>query len=259
MPDRCGAVDVLEGPVADEDRARRVARRRPRPARPRNASGCGLRPRDLAGVDGAVDQVEHAVAGEDPLVVLARPDRVGQHADPHPALAQASQQRRHLGVGPGVRLPELLVRRQRGRVPLGSPGRRRPRASISSSGALPPARRAGRPGGAPRPRAAARPAPACTRVGRVVARSRTRASWSRTSTVCQGVSVPPQSKMTASIRRAERCRSRTGRSRPGAAAASPTGDLLALAAAPVARPRPRRRPAPCPRPRSSARRAARRP
>ena len=40
-----------------------------------------LRPRDLAGVDVAVDEVVDAVALEEPDVPLPRPDRVGEHAD----------------------------------------------------------------------------------------------------------------------------------------------------------------------------------
>ena len=65
-------------------------RRRPRapgstpsaPAAARNASACGFVHGDLAGVDVGVDQVEHPVALEHAAVVLARPDRVRQHADP---------------------------------------------------------------------------------------------------------------------------------------------------------------------------------
>ena len=51
-----------------------------------------------------------------PLVVLACPDGVAQHADANPPVPQAFPQGPDLGVGERVRLPELLVRRQRRRV-----------------------------------------------------------------------------------------------------------------------------------------------
>jgi hypothetical protein len=80
----------------------------------RNASG--LRVGDLGGVDRAVDEVEDAVPLEDPVVVPPRPDRVAQHADPDPPLAQPPEHPRDVGVGVRVRLPELLVHLLRTRV-----------------------------------------------------------------------------------------------------------------------------------------------
>ena len=47
-----------------------------------------------------------------PSCTLARPDRVGQHADLDAALVQRLPQRPHLGVGEGVRLPEGVVGRE---------------------------------------------------------------------------------------------------------------------------------------------------
>ena len=88
--------------VVDPDRVHRGAER----------LGCGLGPRDLAGVDGAVDEVEHAVALEDLLVPRPRPDGVGQDADADAVGTQPPEQLRHVGVEVGVRLPELPVRRQ---------------------------------------------------------------------------------------------------------------------------------------------------
>ena len=77
-------------PAAARGRPRRAGRRRRpppparrrRPRRPRrNASGCGFTTWISRGVDVAVDQVEDAVALEHLAVVVAAPDRVGQHAD----------------------------------------------------------------------------------------------------------------------------------------------------------------------------------
>ena len=71
--------------------------------------GCGLRPRHLAGVDGAVDEVQDPVAGEELLVPGARPDRVGQHPHLDAVGAEPGEQLGRLGIGEGVRGPELAV------------------------------------------------------------------------------------------------------------------------------------------------------
>ena len=65
----------------------------------RNASACGLPHGDLGGVDGAVDQLEQAVPREHRLVVRPRPQRVGQHADPDPPVAQPVSSGAGIGVG----------------------------------------------------------------------------------------------------------------------------------------------------------------
>ncbi len=107
-PALLGAPDVVEEPVADVDAPGGVGGA-DRGHGGLEGQGRGLGPRDLAGVDVTVDQVEHPVAAEDPLVHRARPDRVGQ--DPHrdPALVEGLPQRPHMRVGEGVRLPELVV------------------------------------------------------------------------------------------------------------------------------------------------------
>ena len=102
------APDVVEEPVADVHAAGRIL----------GAHGghgglerlrCRLGPRDLAGVDVAVDEVQHAVALEEAAVPLPRPDRVREHADADPPGPQRLEQRADVGVGGGVRLPELVV------------------------------------------------------------------------------------------------------------------------------------------------------
>mgnify|MGYP002651406285 CR=1 FL=1 len=60
----------------------------------------------------AGEEVEHAVALEDPPVVLATPDGVGQDADLEAVRPQALPQRPHLRIGRRVRLPEPPVGRQ---------------------------------------------------------------------------------------------------------------------------------------------------
>src|ERR1019366_3294604 len=89
--DALGAVHVVEGTVADEDAFSRV---RDADGGHRGAEGFRMRlgPADLAGVDGAVDEVKHPITAENVLVPAARPHRVGQHADPDPAVAQVTQQ-----------------------------------------------------------------------------------------------------------------------------------------------------------------------
>ena len=117
MPGVGGAPDVVEEPVADE---RRSAPGRSTPTASIAAAerlGRRLRPRDLAGVDVAVDEVEDAVAAEEALVPGPRPDRVGEHADLEPVDPQpARTAARTSGSVERVRLPELVVGRQQRRV-----------------------------------------------------------------------------------------------------------------------------------------------
>jgi hypothetical protein len=72
-----------------------------------------LRPRHLAGVDGAVDQLEDSVPGEDLLVPAARPDGVRQHADLQAAGPQLAQRLGGVRGQLGVRVPLQVVLRQR--------------------------------------------------------------------------------------------------------------------------------------------------
>ena len=109
MPGVVGAPDVVEEPVADVDAAGRVGgadRLHRRPERVRRR----LRPRDLAGVDVAVDEVERRRRARRSLVPLARPDRVGQHADLDPVGPQRLEQRPDLGVGRRCAAPRTRSR-----------------------------------------------------------------------------------------------------------------------------------------------------
>ena len=83
----------------------------------------GLGPGNLAGVDGAVDEVMDTVADEDLLVPGAGPDGVGQHADADAAILQPGQHREGVRVQQGRPFPFLIVRgagqvvfRQTGRI-----------------------------------------------------------------------------------------------------------------------------------------------
>ncbi len=102
------AVNIVERPVADEHARRRVGhpdRGHRRQERLRVRLGI----RDLAAVDRPVDQLEHPVALEHPLVQRPRPHRVGKHPDLDRPLAQQPQQRRDVRVGVRVRRPLLEV------------------------------------------------------------------------------------------------------------------------------------------------------
>ena len=102
------AVHIVERPVAHVDavlRAGHADRRHRGPERLR----VRLRPRDLAAVHRAVDQVDQPVAGEDPLVMGARPHRVRQHPDLDPAAAQLQQHLDRLRIGERVLVPGLEI------------------------------------------------------------------------------------------------------------------------------------------------------
>ena len=109
-PDRLRPEDVVERPVTDEYRFRRIVDI-DRVQRGAEGLRVWLGPLDLGAVDGAVDQCQHFIAREDPVMVLAGPQRVGQHADAEPPLAQLGEE------GLGVPLGVFLVRK------LGAPGR----------------------------------------------------------------------------------------------------------------------------------------
>ena len=191
-PGVVGAPDVVEEPVAHVD-ARAGSSRRPPPSR-RERLRRGLGPRDLTRVDVPVDQVEHAVPLEDPLVEARGQIVLERTPTLMPVRAQRLPERPDLGIGRGVRLPELAVGREQVRVVveacLGE--------QVGDGGALLVVAASG-PRSCRRPRAA--------RCGD------TSTSWSAFTTACasasdsawksmscQRVSVPPQSKMTASIR-----------------------------------------------------------
>ena len=83
----------------------------------------GLRPRDLAGVDGAVDQVIDAIPDEDLLMPHAGPRRVRQNADAEPALLQGLEKGRGVRVKKRRPFP-LFVVHGIGELIVGNPGRR---------------------------------------------------------------------------------------------------------------------------------------
>ena len=111
--DALRAVNVIPRTVADEDAPARVggADRRHRGA---ERFWVGLGPVDLAAVDRAVDQVEHAVAAEYVLVPVAWPERVRQDADLEARGAQGAQRRSGGRVGERVRCPLRQVGREQG-------------------------------------------------------------------------------------------------------------------------------------------------
>ena len=74
------AVDVIERPVPDEHAVSRLGHADGGHRRLERAP-VRLGPADLAGIDGPVDEVEHAVAAEDLLVPAARPEGVRQLKD----------------------------------------------------------------------------------------------------------------------------------------------------------------------------------
>ena len=191
----------------------------------RNASRRRLGPRDLAGVDGAVERSSTPSRREELLVPLPRPDGVGQHPDLMPVDPQPAEQRHA----------------RRGRCRCAAPRTRGRPSSSAASWVEPglgedvarPSRWCGGRASGPRPRR--RPArSARVRVGPSSASTAAAAS-ARASCVevdvCQGVSVPPQSKMTASTsgaaqssaigcRRARATARRRGRRRRPAATSS---------------------------------------
>ena len=77
-----------------------------------------LGPGDLAGVDRAVDRSRMPSRRNTSSWNSRVHTRVRQHADLDPASCSAVEQRHDVRVGLGVRLPELLVRRERALVPL---------------------------------------------------------------------------------------------------------------------------------------------
>src|ERR1022692_3734984 len=102
------AMDVVPRPVTDEDTPARVG---DADGGHRGAERLWMRfgPVDLAGVDGAVEQVQHIVAAEHVLVPATRPHRVGQYAGPDARAAQVAEQPGYLGVGQGMRFPRSEV------------------------------------------------------------------------------------------------------------------------------------------------------
>ncbi len=193
----------------------------------------GLRPGHLAGVDGAVEQPEHAVAVEELLVPGPRPHGVGQHADLEAVDLEPRQQGYDVRVGQSVRLPELPVGRRAAprRGPAPPPG----------TGPPPSRWCAGRASGPTTTPPAASSRAAAESSASTAAAASARASSSK-SIVCHGVSVPPQSKMTASMpgcRAAGHQRSEMGLPTGSRTALSDVRgrvgdrDVLALAAGPV--------------------------
>ena len=195
QPGVVGAPDVVEEPVADVDAARRVGdadrlHRRPERALA-TASSTGsrwCRRRRRSGASTPSRSKKPSCQARGQIVLDSTPTLI-------PSARSASHIGPHLGVGEGVRLPELVVRRRaaRGRA------RARPRRTGRR-----PSRSAGGRGSAPRSRS-----PAACRRGRVISSaswcgafttawaSASDSAWKSMS--CQRVRVPPQSKMTASI------------------------------------------------------------
>ncbi len=111
--DALGAVHVVEGPVADEHAGGRVVLA-DGGHRGTERLGVRLGPGQFAGVHGAVDQVEHLVPDETPVMHGPGPQGVGQHPDPDAPAAQFAQQRGRVRVGERVRLPRLEVAGEQG-------------------------------------------------------------------------------------------------------------------------------------------------
>ncbi len=166
----------------------------------------GLHVLDLGGVHVAVEEVEHTVALEHLTVVGAAPDGVRQHPDPDPPLAQPLPQGPHLRVGVGVRLPEPPVCRERQVVPVVGgvdPGLLEDGGDRGALVRVPPSL----PGALLGIVDAQREGVGLGEVlgghlggveGQAVHLSGVDPPLLGRSTSCHGVSVPPQSKMTAS-------------------------------------------------------------